>query len=229
MHQIQNNILKELLFKKTARFSELNINKVSNDHFTFHLKKLIGDGLVMKNQDGSYLLTIAGKEYANRLDTDAEKIEIEKQAKIGVLVVGVDGSGDKKKYLIQQRLKHPYHGFYGFISGKIKWGEGVYEAGLRELEEEAGLKAELNLVSIEHKIDYSKEGKLLEDKFFYIVKATNLTGQLMESFEGGRNTWLTQKEIKNLPDLFGDVLKIIKVVDKGEFTFFEDKYNVKRY
>jgi len=229
MHQMQNNILKELLFKKTARFSELNTSKVSNDHFTFHLKRLIKEGLVRKNQDGSYVLTIPGKEYANRLDTDAKEVEIEKQAKIGVLVVGIDGFGNKKKYLVQQRLKHPYHGFYGFISGKIKWGEGVYEAGLRELGEEAGLKAKLNLAGIEHKIDYSEKGKLLEDKFFYIVKATSLTGQLLESFEGGRNTWLTQKEIKNLPDLFGDVLKIIKVVDKGKFTFFEDKYNVKRY
>ena len=88
------------------------------------------------------------------------------------------------------------------------------------MEEEAGLKAKLDLAGIEHKIDYSKEGKLLEDKFFYIVKATSLTGQLLESFEGGRNAWLTQKEIKNLPDLFDDVLKIIKVVDKGKFIFF---------
>jgi len=229
MHQIQNNILRTLLFKETARFTELNINKIPNDHFTFHLKRLIGEGLVRKNQDGSYVLTIAGKEYANRLDTDSKEVEIEKQAKIGILVVCTDGLGDKKKYLVQQRLKHPYHGFYGFISGKIKWGEGIYQAALRELEEEAGLKAKLDLVGIEHKIDYSKEGKLLEDKFFYIVKATSLTGQLLESFEGGRNAWLTQKEIKNLPDLFDDVLKIIKVIDKGKFIFFEDKYNVKRY
>lgn len=229
MHQIQNNILSALLFEKTLRFSELNTNRISSDHFTFHLRRLIDQGLVEKNKDGSYVLTIIGKEYANRLDVNSEKVEIEKQAKTGVLVVCIDDSGSKRKYLVQQRLKHPYFGFYGFITGKIKWREGVYEAALRELEEETGLKAKLDLISVEHKRDYSKKGKLLEDKFFYIVKATNQTGQLIESFEGGRNTWLTEKEIKNLPDLFGDALKVIEVTNRGKFTFFEAQYDVKYY
>ncbi len=229
MHQIQSNILRMLLFRKTARFSELNTDKIPNDHFTFHLKRLVEQELVKKNKDGSYVLTTNGKEYANRLDTNGREVGIEKQAKIGVLVVCVDDSNSKRKYLVQQRLKQPYYGFYGFLTGKIKWGEGVYEAGSRELKEETGLRAELNLAGIEHKIDYSKEAELLEDKFFYIVKASKPKGELLESFEGGRNAWLTKNEIQNLPELFDDVLKVIEVIDGGKFMFFEDKYNVKRY
>jgi len=228
MHQTQKDILGILIFKEKARFAELNISSISNDHFAFHLKRLIEQGLIKKNNQGFYSLSIVGKECANRLDVDSKKIDIERQAKIGVLVVCVNDSKNTK-YLIQQRLKHPYYGFYGFISGKIRWGETVCEAAQRELEEETGLKAKVHLVGIEHKIDYSKENKLLEDKYFYIVKATNPMGQLLESFRGGRNTWLTKEDVKKLPDLFDDVLKAIEVVDKGRLTFFEDKYNVSRY
>ncbi|MCP6718766.1 MAG: NUDIX hydrolase [Patescibacteria group bacterium] len=229
MHQIQKNVLRNLLFKEKARFSELNTENVSNDHFSFHVRKLAEKELIEKSQEGFYNLTISGKEYANRLDTDTTEVKIEKQAKISVLIVCIDDSGDKKKYLVQQRLKHPYYGFHGFVSGKIRWGETVYEASARELEEETGLRAKLELAGIEHKIDYSKDGKLLEDKYFYILKTNKLSGELLENFEGGRNLWMTKKEIKETPELFDDVLKVIDVVDGDRFTFFEDKYNVKRY
>jgi 8-oxo-dGTP pyrophosphatase MutT (NUDIX family) len=229
MHKIQNNILKTLLFKEKARFSELNTDNISNDHFTFHLKRLLEQKLVEKNQQGFYCLTIIGKEFANRLDTDAKEVDVERQAKLAVLVVCVDDSGKEIRYLVQQRLKHPSFGFYGFVTGKIKWGETVYEAGQRELKEETGLDAELDLAGIEHKIDYSDKNELLEDKYFYVMKGTNFAGQLLESFEGGKNIWLLKQEIEKLPDLFDDVLKIIQVIDKGKFRFFEDKYNVNGY
>lgn len=33
--------------------------------------------------------------------------------------------------------------------------------------------------------------EMLEDKIFFVVRGTNLTGTLLESFEGGRNEWMT--------------------------------------
>lgn len=229
MHQIQNNILRNLLFREKLRFSELNNLDVSNDHFNFHLKRLITRKLIAKDEKGFYGLTSRGKEYANRLNTDLQKVKIERQAKTSCLVVCIKGSGQSRKFLMQQRLKHPYFGFYGFVSGKIRWGETIYEAASRELEEEAKLKAKLDLAGIEHKIDYSKDDKLLEDKYFYILKGTKLSGKLQESFEGGRNIWSTEKEIKKLPDLFSDVIKIVDIVKKGKLTFFENKYKEVRY
>ena len=229
MHQIQNNILKVLLLNKKARFAEINVDKISNDHFTFHLKRLLAQKLVEKDEQGFYNLTTIGKEFANRLDTDAEKVCAERQAKVSVLVVCVDSAGKEIKYLIQERLKHPYYGFYGFVAGKIKWGETVQEAAQRELREEAGLSADLILAGIEHKIDYSSQDELLEDKYFYIMKGANFSGQLLESFEGGRNMWMTKPEIAKLPNLFDDVFTIMEVIAKGKFKFFEDKYNVSGY
>lgn len=229
MHLIQKNILKNLLFREKARFSQLNNEKITNDHFTFHLKRLMELGLVGKSSQGFYSLTTVGKEYANRMDAEAKKPEIERQAKLGVVAVCLQGNGKNRKYLIQQRLKHPSFGFYGFISGKIKWGETIFEAVLRELGEETGLKGQLSLEGIEHKIDYSQKDELLEDKFFYITKVINCQGDFKKDFQGGKNFWLTKKEVKKLPEVFGDVFKIMELVDDKNLIFVEEKYKVSRY
>jgi 8-oxo-dGTP pyrophosphatase MutT (NUDIX family) len=226
IHPIQARILRTMLFREKSRFIDLNTLKLPTDHFNFHLKQLLALELAEKS-DNKYYLTAKGKEFANRLDTD--QIVLERQAKISVVVCGVGKSGRTKQYLVQQRLKQPSYGFYGFITGKIKWGEIVGETAAREFLEETGLKAKLSLAGIEHKMDYPKKGEILEDKFFFIFRAENPKGPLTKNFEGGRNVWLTRREIFKLPDIFGDVLKIIETVNQKNLVFFEAKYKVKRY
>lgn len=227
MHEIQKSILKELLFKTDARFAELNVDDISNDHFSFHIKRLTKLGLVKKQDDGSYTLTSQGKEYANRLDADSEEVKVEKQAKIGGLTVAVKEIEGETKYLVQKRLKQTFYGFHGFVTGKIKWGEKLKKGAARELKEETGLEADkLELRGVEHKLDYSKEGEVLEDKFFYVFKAVGLEGDLKEDFEGGENRWLTQEEIKGLDKKYEDVLKILSTVKTSELDFFETETEI---
>lgn len=227
IHPVQVEILLILLFKQRARFSDLNKAGLTNDHFTFHLKQLQEDKLVIKQANGKYSLTKKGKEFANRFDTD-EAI-IERQAKVGVLVCCVKKEKGKNKYLIQQRLKQPYYGFHGFLTGKIRWGERVETAAARELKEETGLKGTLKLVGVKHKMDYSKKNKLLEDKFLFVFGASNTKGKLLENFEGGKNMWLTEREINKLPNLFDGVDETLVMSKKNKFVYSETKYKVKRY
>ena len=77
-------ILRELLYHPKARFSDLNVSDLSSDHFTYHINCLIRDKLVIKTK-GTYKLSPNGKEFANTMDTDQSLIE--KQGKIGVLVI----------------------------------------------------------------------------------------------------------------------------------------------
>jgi len=136
---------------------------------------------------------------------------------------------NKAEYLLQQRLKQPYYGFYGFVSGKITWGETTTETAARELKEETGLSAKLTLVGIEHKIDYSKNNKLLEDKFFFIFRGENTNGTLVKKFKGGKNIWLTKNKIHSIDKIFKDVQKIISVVNQNNLTFIEKKYKEETY
>ncbi len=224
IHPIQALILRDLLFKTEAKFSELNL---SNDHFTFHINQLLSLSLVEKNLNGHYQLTTPGKEFANRMDT--EKVVMEKQAKIGVLLVCIRKRGGKVEFLIHQRLKQPYFGFYGFHTGKIRWGETIEEAASRELQEETGFTAKVTLVGIKHKMDYSKDNNLLEDKYFYTFRCTICKGVLQENFEGGRNLWLTKDEIRKLPNLFDGIEGTLQMAEKAKLSFSENKYIVSGY
>lgn len=223
LHSIQADILTRLLFAKELRFSELYKGyEFGSDLFNFHLKSLIRENLVGKNKKGKYQLTPKGKEFANRIDTENKSLE--RQPKVSILIVCVRKKNGKIEYLTQQRLKQPYYGFIGYVTGKIRWGETVYETADRELLEETGLGGELKFVGTERKTDYSKEGELLEDKFFFIVKATKLSGKLIESFEGGKNQWFSESDIKKLSNRFQDVDSILEMVKSRKVGFLEKKY-----
>jgi ADP-ribose pyrophosphatase YjhB (NUDIX family)/predicted transcriptional regulator len=228
LHEAQGKILKTLLLNPKARFSDLNKNTdLSSDHFSFHIKRLLDVGLLEKSTDGDYSLTTVGKEFANRIDTDTTQIE--RQAKVSINIGCIREVNGKREYLIQQRLKNPYFGYWGFVGGKIKWGETVFEAAARELEEETGLQGEFRLVGVKHKMDYDDKENILEDKFFFVVTAFNLSGDLKEKFEGGQNKWMTKEEFYSIENLFDGVADTIKLHEQENFEFVEKKFVVKGY
>ncbi len=228
LHPVQSDILLVLLFKPKARFRDLNTTEMTTDHFTFHVKRLENFELIEKIKGGFYRLTDKGKEFANRFDTDS--VVLERQAKVGIIIVCVRKSRGKKEYLIQQRLKQPFYGYWGFLTGKITWGETVFETAKRELKEETGLTGKLKLVGVKHKMDYSQDKRnLLEDKFFFVFRATNVKGGLKKKFEGGKNVWLTKPEIRKTQKLFDGVFETIKMASQNKVVFSESKYEARGF
>lgn len=222
IHETQVLIMRHLLFSPSAGFAELQKNtKLTSDHFNFHLKKLLETGYVEKN-DNQYSLTVQGKEYANRLDTDEN--EIERQPKVSVVLVVERQIGDRREFLCQQRLKQPYYGFWGRLGGKVRWGESFEEAAQRELLEETGLTAEFTYKMLFRKRDYKKQnGALLEDKAFIIMYTNDAHGELMADFEGGHNEWLTQEEFIAKEKTFESARKFVELIDNGT-TYYTDTY-----
>lgn len=226
IHPIQGQILKKLLFSTEVRFSEMNPDKVPSDQFNFHLKSLIDSGLVEKN--GKYKLTNKGKEFANRFDT--EKMVLERQAKLTVVVGCQRQLNGKKQYLVHKRLKNPNYGYHGYITGKIRWGEDVLETAKREIMEETGMIAgKLTLVGVEHKRDYAKTGELLEDKYFFVIRAEDFDTEVPKEYEGGENFWVNQDEISLLPNLFDDMDALMEMFEGNQLCFTEPKYTIKSY
>lgn len=205
IHSAQTSILRELLFHPSAGFAELQKpTGLDSDHFKFHIKRLVELGYVEKTNEKHYTLTAKGKEYACRLDTDENVIE--KQPKSSVILVAVRGDEEDPEILVQQRLKQPFYGFICRAGGKIRWGETVVQSAARELMEEMGLSADITIKGVYHKIDKRNEdGELLEDKLFYVAVCTNITGELITEFEGGRNMWMKKSEIAKQPKKFAGV------------------------
>ena len=222
-HEAQMKMLRQLLLSKEASFSELQKSAgLSSDHTTFHIKQLVQSGYVSKKLKayGKYILTRKGKEYANRMDTDEQVIE--KQPKLSVVVVV---ENDKGQQLQQERLKQPYYGYWGHLTGKIRWGETMLEAGARELLEETGLTADLLVVGFYHKLDYDKAtNDLLEDKYFCLIHATNPVGELIDT-PGQHNEWMTNEEFMKKEKQFGSVAETTQMMREAGFVIKEEKYH----
>lgn len=226
-HPAQIAILRHLLFTPQASFAGLQRGTaLTSDHFTFHIKKLVEQGYVEK-ENTSYRLTQKGKEYANRMDTDENTIE--KQPKVSV-VITLERKNERgeREFLFQQRKKNPYFDFWGRVGGKVRWGESVIEAANRELLEETGLTATLSYKLLYHKRDFDKvAGELLEDKLFLCVYANEYKGELIERFEGGINKWMTMQEFQRQPKRFTSVDLFTALIDEGvsfaEREFYYDK------
>lgn len=194
LHEAQTSILRALLFQPVAKFANLQQpTNLSSDHFNFHIARLVELKLVEKIGRGQYRLTQRGKEYANRLDTDSNTIE--RQPKSAVILAIEREKNGKKEFVFQERLKNPYYGFWGLPSGKIRWGETVIDTAIRESLEETGLDADFRVAGVYHEHVRSEEtSELLEDKIFFVVNGTNPRGTFIDTFEGGKNKWMTFEE-----------------------------------
>lgn len=193
IHDAQLLILRELLFHPSANYAKLQKpTGLTSDHFNFHIGRLVELGLVERIDKGMYRLTIAGKEYANKLDTDHNTIE--RQPKMAVMLFLKQEIDGIEKLLVQQRLKNPHYGFYGFPTGKVRWGETIPRAAQRELMEETGLMADFTVEGAYHEHTLLEDEQLIEDKLFFMCRANSISGELREEFEGGHNQWLTYDE-----------------------------------
>ena len=226
IHEFQVSILRELLFKPKARFRDLKKVDTTNDHFSFHINKLVKIGLIIK-EEGRYSLSIKGKEFANRLDT--ETLIFEKQAKVTVALHAIRKRNKTTEYLIHQRLKEPFYSWFGSHSGKVKWGENPLEAAKREFLEETGLTGSFTHKGITHVIHKHEDGRLLEDKYFWSYLIENTKGKFIKEVEEGKNLWVTEKEYRKIKNKFATFDELEEVLGSKKLVYVEREWVVDSY
>ncbi len=227
-HEAQMKILRNLLLSPSAGFAQLQKQTaLTSDHANFHIKKLVEVGYVNKDDDGRYVLSRRGKEYANRMDT--EDNEIEKQPKLSIVLVVENEHGE---VLVQQRLKQPYYGFWGVPTGKVRWGEKLLDAAARELREETGITARLRMSGFYHKLDYDETTReLLEDKMFCVVHGTEPKGELISDDEGHHNEWSSEVDFVRHERRFASMIEVMRLARNIDVDFLEEShfYNQEEY
>ena len=132
-HHIQLHILKEMLTRVEARYSELKPPAVEANLFMYHLNQLIKVGLIIKKEK-AYVLTRAGKHFADRAYLGSMKIRLQPKS---ITILAIQNTSDK--WLILKRMHQPFINYKGFPSGKIHYGEKLLESAERELLEKSGL------------------------------------------------------------------------------------------
>ncbi|HTE57668.1 MAG TPA: NUDIX domain-containing protein [Verrucomicrobiae bacterium] len=231
LHKTQLSILRTLRRNPTARFTELMLpTGQESDTFKFHVRKLAQIGYIQKLPNGLYSLTVQGKEFANNLNE--QKRATQKQPKLSVvLIVAKPGQAGEPLYLFQKRLRQPYYGYWGHMSGPVQWGEDLPETARRELRKQTGLTASFTVRAFHRSMDYSQEEEsLLEDKLFGILQAAEISGELSDAWSGGHNQWMTVAELVQQPDYFAPTLKFIELAQVGEsYTSEQLHYKANEY
>jgi len=201
---------------------------MQSDTFKFHIRKLLHLGYVQKLPSGEYALTPAGKEYANDLD-DARRT-IQKQPKLSLtIVVSRTNEDGTVEYLMQQRRRNPFYGYWGCISGPARWGEDFSVTAAEELHKQTGLSADCTVSSFMRQTDVEAEG-ILEDKLFVVLKATVTSGTLSNVWRGGHNQWMTMQEVLQQEHRFAQTTDLIQLAGEiGTYKTNTTDYSPDKY
>ncbi len=216
MNKIRSQILRKLIHKPGLSFNKIWEKEIPSNQLAYHLKVLQEDNYV-ENKDGNYYLTHQGKKFSAYIDGISGKES--KKPLICVVVVLVD----QNKVLMQQRKKEPFYNYWGFAGGKIEFDQYILETAKQELEEEAGLKADLSLKGILCMKTYNN-GQQSYNHHIFIVRGDNPRGKLIIKNREGINKWIEIDKIKSL-QIFPDVQRDVEIAHGEGFTLFEmDKF-----
>lgn len=147
-----------------------------------------------------------------------------------ILNVVLGGLIFNKKILLIKRENPPYKGYWGLPGGKIKFGENIEKAALREIEEETGIKSKfVGLKGIASEVLYNKNKK----KAHFLLFVCELKPRSL--IENGN--WFEIENIKKFKDIIipSDFIMIekfllknnsipiykIKMVENGKKYFME--------
>jgi ADP-ribose pyrophosphatase YjhB (NUDIX family) len=201
-HPLQKGIILKLIHQPSATFTDLLGEEKDSNKFSYHLTKLESTGIIKKN-GYHYSLSDEGKKLSAFIEGDTGSKAL--FPTFNHVLIVQDGS----RILAQKRLKEPFYGYWGLISGKINFGLNVEECALRDIEEEAGLKAgKAELIGINQAKTY-ESGKLLHHHIMFYVRLSDLSGKLKEKTHKAENEWMTIEEFKEkerFPDPWFDAV-----------------------
>lgn len=195
LHPIQRLILQKLLASETlVRFSNLNIGKLDNDHFNYHIKHLVNEALVIKEADG-YRLSPAGVKFVE-IESPTDPLgNVSELFRVNVLIAVFRKDNKKHEILIQKRTRHPYFGSEGVIGGIVHPGESIVNACRRKLLDETGLVAnKVDQIGIIRALRYQANGEMFSDIMFHVCCTDDVTGDLVATNSFGQNRWFPISE-----------------------------------
>jgi len=127
-HHIQKHILKTLTYTDRARFRDMRPKGVDSNLYNYHLKLLIKEGMVVKEEAG-YALSPQGMRFADHVSV--EKYEYRQQPKVLTKLVYIN---DDNEIILWPKYKQPFIGRWSLPSGKVHYEDSdLKSAVLREV------------------------------------------------------------------------------------------------
>lgn len=217
-HHIQKKIIADLVECETARFADLKPAHIDSNVFTYHLRSLMEQKLITKNEDGLYELTSQGKLYG--INSSLRKHDLLSQAH-SIILLSVRDENDR--WLLRRRLVQPLYGKVGFIHGEPLAGETVVETAARVLQTRTELQGEF-VVKGSGYVCLRHNGDLVAYSHFTLLEANKVQGALRASDPHGENVWMTQPDFSG-EDMIPSMQDIVNYVLKPGLFFVDLSYD----
>jgi 8-oxo-dGTP pyrophosphatase MutT (NUDIX family) len=225
---VQNHILSKLKNAKILRYSQLQMDKVPNDLFNYHLQYLVKKEFVSKFDEGYSLSEKGIKHVADPYPNNTDALT--SLFKINVITIVSRNIKGRIEILNQIRKSNPSYGKVGVMGGVVLKGELIESAATRKLKQETGLEAEFRLVGCERRIMY-KAGELFSDVMFPIAYSDEYSSGLITETQFGKNMWVPIDEaIKNESaeyDSIKSITTVLEAIKTGKIKklvfFFEEQ------
>lgn len=212
LHHIQKEILDELATADQKRYSEINPGKLDGNVFGYHLKALISDGYVLKNDDGTYSLTAKGRDYI------VHRYEDLALSAHSILLIVIK-NGDN--YLLRRRAIQPMIGYAGFIHGEPLHNMSIIEAASERLKDKTGLECKLSIRGSALLSQYNGTELQSFSHAVILYGETNNT-DIKNSDATGKNFW---SKLDDAEMLIPSCYDIITMIESGD-TWLEKRYDI---
>ncbi len=213
IHHIRRSILDKLATADSLRYGQLKPSELDGNVFTYHLKGLITDDFVQKNDVGDYSLTQRGHGYIVR------RYEDSREAAHSVFLVVLKNGTD---YLLRRRDVQPHLGYTGFVHGEPEAGTPVLQTAVKRIFEKTGIEdVELSVVGSALIAHYHQE-ELLSYSNALIIYGETDQDMTVERDATGHNFWGQPASVENA---FPSCSNIIKMIEDGN-VWFERAYEL---
>ena len=226
INSIQAGIMRQLFFNDGLRFAEINVDDVPSDQFSYHLKQLLKYDLLEKSPDNTYRLSVMGRTRAIML-YPAKDSFIE-QGFLAVRIVLSKVEDETQYFLLQERAAVPFKGTYGTPGDKILFGEDVEQAAIRAMQLQTGLLCDVTLCGIKH-IKDNYRGKVVQDKYFFVFRASNPQGVLLARGRTGKNMWLSYDQVHSSGRSTNGGLELLEMAGTQRLQFDEQTFAIDSY
>ncbi len=213
MHFVRKHILRTLSLTKWARFSDMRPKNVDSNLYNYHLKELVKEGYIERNETKGYRLSPYGLRFVNQISM--EVFEPRWQPKIMTVLVCTKGT----QVLLWKKFKQPYIDTWTLPGGKMHYDDAsVQDAAIRDIRMYSSrVPDDLKHVGLFGYRVFIKD-ELTSYSFEHVF-----TGTLdSEDFIIDRPIWVDSVQVTNLQVSPG-VLDIIELVKTQKTFFFVEK------
>jgi hypothetical protein len=216
-HYIQKIIVYSLALTDSLRFGELKPDDLDNKLFDYHLKKVIAQGLVAKNDDGQYTLTLKGR----RVGKDAIKKHDQLiDRAYSVLFLAIRRKEDDA-WLLCRRKTHPLLGKVGFMHAQPDFTLHAPQVAEQTLTQKVGLTGDFRVRGSGYLRMY-EDRELESFTHFTLLECLGAKGDLQQNDELAEYYWETNPDFAAADMLPSIPLLADKLSKPGLFYLEQD-------